>query len=112
MALADSGFSPSSVTYGSIGGSVGAVFATITFLPQGYISIKSRSVKDISLPTFIFSAVGNVGWLMLGVEAWSLPLIISGVLIIGTLTPLLYLKLTEHKREKAIIASKISLNKL
>ena len=81
---------------------MGAVFATVTFLPHVVKSVKAKKADDISLLMIIFAFIGNIGWLLLGFDKSSPALIFSASLIMILLMPLLWVKWLDIKREKRL----------
>ncbi|RXJ92856.1 hypothetical protein CRV00_11960 [Malaciobacter molluscorum] len=77
---------------GELAGYLGALFATITFLPQLIKTLKTKETKNLSLLMIVFAIMGNIMWIIHGLSKDSFPLIGSSILILFLTIPLLYLK--------------------
>ena len=73
---------------------VGAMAATLTmfsFVPQIFRSLRTRSVKDVSLVTLFQLSAGNFLWLIYGVGLRDRIIIIANVVTLITLAVLIFL---------------------
>tara|TARA_X000001036_G_scaffold254825_1_gene237223 strand:+ start:9179 stop:9442 length:264 start_codon:yes stop_codon:yes gene_type:complete len=60
-------------------GFLAAICTTIAFLPQAWKIYKTKSSKDISLPTWIIFSFGVFLWLIYGILIMSFPLILANI---------------------------------
>jgi len=57
-------------------GLLAGFLTTIAFVPQAWKIWKSKSAKDVSLPTFVAFTIGVALWLTYGILNQELPIII------------------------------------
>ena len=57
-------------------GLLAGFLTTIAFVPQAWKIWKSKSAKDVSLPTFVAFTIGVALWLAYGILSQELPIII------------------------------------
>ncbi len=76
---------------------IGAVLTIAAFLPQAVKTIKTRQTRDLSLPTYLLLVSGSIVWILYGVEANSLAIIITNsvVALSSAVILILILKMTE-----------------
>jgi MtN3 and saliva related transmembrane protein len=58
-------------------GYVAGILTTIAFVPQVLQIYKTKSAKDVSLSMFLLFTLGVFLWLVYGIEAEALPVIIA-----------------------------------
>lgn len=58
-------------------GLLAGAFTTAAFIPQVVKTLKTRSTKDISLGMFLVTATGLALWLLYGILAGALPVIVA-----------------------------------
>jgi MtN3 and saliva related transmembrane protein len=75
-----------------IGFAAGACI-TIAFLPQLISAWKTKSTRDLSLPTFAIFCAGTVLWLAYGVLTGSVPLMAANVVTMLVAAGIVALKL-------------------
>ncbi len=68
------------------------------YFTQTYKIIKTKSIKGVSLATYIFFAIGITMWLIYGLSIGDLPIIISNIVfIIGALSVIIVYLLNKNK---------------
>ncbi|MBU2947867.1 SemiSWEET family sugar transporter [Zobellia uliginosa] len=78
--------------YIEIIGMLAAILTTAGYVPQVYKTWKDKSVKDISLTTYLVLFLGVVLWLIYGVFITSLPVIMANSITACLLFFMLVLK--------------------
>lgn len=78
-------------------GMVAAILTTIAFMPQAVQVLKTRSVKDISLPMYTILAIGVTLWLVYGLLLVKWPIILANAFTLIPVLIILYLKLKYKK---------------
>lgn len=78
-------------------GMVAAILTTIAFMPQAVQVLKTRSVKDISLPMYTILALGVTLWLVYGLLLVKWPIILANAFTLIPVLIILYLKLKYKK---------------
>lgn len=70
-----------------------AVLTTLSFLPQAWLTFRTRDVRGISLGMYSVFTLGVALWLLYGllVEAW--PVIAANAVTLGLATVILCMKL-------------------
>lgn len=74
-------------------GLVAGVMTTVSFLPQVIKSWKTGRTKDISLPMYIFLALGLSLWLVYGISLGDLPIMFANGITLPLVLFMLFLKL-------------------
>lgn len=74
-------------------GLVGGFLTTLAFIPQVLRIWRSKSARDISLPTFLLFTVGVALWLVYGILKQEPPIIISNAITLGLAAAILGMKL-------------------
>lgn len=74
-------------------GLLAATCTTFAFLPQSIRTIKTKHTKDLSLPTLVMLAVGNISWLTYGLFKNDIPIIAANTVSILFIFTTLFLKL-------------------
>lgn len=74
-------------------GYVAATLTTVAFLPQLLRILKTRSARDVSLPTFALFTLGVGLWLAYGVMTLSWPVIAANVVTLVLALAILVLKI-------------------
>ncbi len=77
----------------SIIGLVAGALTTSAFLPQVIKTVKTRSTKDISLGMFAVTATGLLFWLIYGILAKSLPVILANAVSLPLACTIVFYKL-------------------
>jgi MtN3 and saliva related transmembrane protein len=76
-------------------GYAAAVLTTFAFLPQVVRSLRSRSVRDLSLAMLLTQGIGNALWFVYAVASVAVPLAIANALTFTLVAILAVLKLRE-----------------
>lgn len=74
-------------------GFVAAFCTTTAFIPQLVRVLKLRSARDISLGTFLLFSIGVFLWLVYGLYAHSMPVVVSNGATLVLSVSILFLKL-------------------
>ncbi|MEK7819548.1 MAG: SemiSWEET transporter [Pseudomonadota bacterium] len=67
---------------------------TLAFIPQVARIWRTRSARDISLPTFAALTLGTVLWLAYGILLGDVPLMVANGVSLGLVSAVLWGKLT------------------
>ena len=56
----------------NIGGAIGAIGTSVSFLPQVYTTFTKKTTKGLSLWLLILTLIASIGWLIYSynIEAW------------------------------------------
>lgn len=73
-------------------GLLGGFLSCITFVPQIFKTWKSRSVKDISVSSFMIVLFSTVVWIAYGVQKDSISVIITNIIVFFTAAIMLWMK--------------------
>jgi len=79
-------------------GYLGALFITVSFIPQVIKSYKTKSVQDVSLGLILTTLIGTVFWWMYGMINKVGPLVLSNSILGLVVIYQLYLKLKYQKK--------------
>ncbi len=79
--------------YVSLVGFAAGACTTVAFLPQLVRAWKTKSTRDLSLPTFAIFCAGTILWLAYGLLTSSLPLIAANVVTVLIAAGIIVLKL-------------------
>jgi MtN3 and saliva related transmembrane protein len=74
-------------------GSLAATLTTISFLPQAWLTLRTRDVSGISLAMYSVFTVGVSLWLVYGVLLQAWPVIIANAVTLALALTILTLKL-------------------
>ena len=74
-------------------GLLAGFLTTIAFVPQAWKIWKSKSAKDVSLPTFVAFTIGVALWLAYGILNQELPIIIWNAVTLVLAAAILGMKL-------------------
>lgn len=74
-------------------GAVAATLTTLAFIPQVVKVFRSRSARDISLPTFSALVVGTTLWLIYGILQGDVPLIAANAISLCLVSAVVWAKL-------------------
>ena len=75
-------------------GLVAAVLTTSGFVPQVFKTLKTRSVKDISLTMYLILFVGMLFWLTYGFLIQSMSIILANIISVLLVLTLIMAKIT------------------
>lgn len=73
-------------------GLIGGFLSCITFVPQIFKTWKSRSVKDISVHTFLIVLSSTVIWIVYGVFKDSISVTLTNIVVFLTAIIMLWMK--------------------
>lgn len=74
-------------------GSLAAFLTTLSFLPQAWLSFKTRDVSGVSLAMYSVFTVGVALWLVYGVLLSAWPIVIANVITLALALAILAMKL-------------------
>ncbi|MFM2120515.1 MAG: hypothetical protein RL722_1983 [Pseudomonadota bacterium] len=74
-------------------GSVAATLTTLSFLPQAWLTLRTRDVSGISLSMYAVFTLGVALWLVYGVMLGAWPIIIANAVTLALALTILILKL-------------------
>jgi MtN3 and saliva related transmembrane protein len=85
-------------------GYVAAILTTCSFVPQVWLTFKTRDVSGISLGMYSAFVTGVAGWLMYGwmLEAW--PVVIANSLTLSLALVILGMKLVYGRQPRQLAA--------
>jgi MtN3 and saliva related transmembrane protein len=83
-------------------GYVAATLTTAAFVPQAWLTFRTRDVSGISLTMYSVFTVGVMLWLMYGVMLGAWPIIVSNIVTLALALGILWMKLTIDNRHKKI----------
>ncbi|WP_297983853.1 SemiSWEET family transporter [uncultured Chryseobacterium sp.] len=73
-------------------GLAGGFLSCITFVPQIFKTWKSKSVKDISVSTFLIVLASTIIWIAYGVFKDSISVILTNIIVFLTAVIMLWMK--------------------
>jgi MtN3 and saliva related transmembrane protein len=74
-------------------GSLAACLTTVSFLPQAWLSFKTRDVSGVSLGMYSVFTLGVALWLVYGVLLSAWPIVIANVITLALALAILGMKL-------------------
>jgi MtN3 and saliva related transmembrane protein len=80
-------------------GTVAATLTTLSFLPQAWLTLRTRDVSGISLSMYSVFTVGVSLWLVYGILLGAWPVIIANAVTLGLASTILTLKLRYGARD-------------
>ena len=80
-------------------GYIAAFCTTIAFVPQALTVWKTGSTRDLSLAMFLIFTFGVALWLAYGILLGSWPVTIANIFTLVLAGYILYMKLTEKRRQ-------------
>ena len=81
-------------------GSLAACLTTASFLPQAWLSFKTRDVSGVSLGMYSVFTVGVALWLVYGLLMGSWPIVIANAITLALAITILTLKLVYSGRNR------------
>lgn len=81
-------------------GYIAGILMSVTMLPQIIKSLKTKSVKDISLLMIIILIIGSFLWMIYGILINSLPIIIMDAIAVFVNSAQLLIKIKYEKKSK------------
>lgn len=85
--------------FAEILGYIGTVLTSITFMPQVYLSWKTKKVSDLSIWMIIIVIVSTTSWLGYGFINDLKPVIVANIIVLLLAIVLFYLKM-KYKEKK------------
>lgn len=73
-------------------GLIGGTLSCITFVPQIFKTWKSKSVKDISVSTFLIVVTSTIVWIGYGILKDSISVILTNIVVFFTAVIMLWMK--------------------
>ena len=80
-------------------GSLAACLTTASFLPQAWLSFKTRDVSGVSLGMYSVFTVGVGLWLVYGLLLRAWPIVIANVITLALAVAILSMKLVYGRRD-------------
>lgn len=74
-------------------GYAAATLTTASFLPQAWLTFRSRDVSGISLAMYSAFTLGIAGWLVYGLLLQAWPIVVANVITLGLSASILAMKL-------------------
>lgn len=74
-------------------GYVAATLTTCSFVPQAWLTLRTRDVSGISLGMYSVFTVGVALWLVYGISLGQWPIIVSNALTVGLAATILGMKI-------------------
>lgn len=84
--------------YVEVIGSCAGFLTTVAFLPQAVQTWRSKSVRDISLASYLCLVSGVSTWIIYGTMIGSWPVIIANVVSLAIQLPIVIMKLYYGRR--------------
>ena len=81
-------------------GSLAACLTTASFLPQAWLSFKTRDVSGVSLGMYSVFTVGVALWLVYGLLLRAWPIVIANTITLGLALAILTMKLVYGRRKQ------------
>lgn len=73
-------------------GLIGGTLSCITFVPQIFKTWRSRSVKDISVSTFLIVVASTIIWIGYGIMKDSISVLLTNIVVFFTAIIMLWMK--------------------
>lgn len=83
-------------------GWVANIVIVVTNFPQAIKTIRTRSVKDLSLPTYITLTIGLTLWVVYGGLMLQWSIVIGNIISLGFVIPILIIKIIDVKKQSEI----------
>lgn len=80
-------------------GSAAAVLTTSAFVPQAWLTFRTRDVRGISLGMYAVFTCGVALWLVYGLALGALPIVVANVVTLSLALSILGMKLAYRSRE-------------
>jgi len=81
-------------------GIIGITFTSLQLIPQVYKSLKTKSVRDLSLGLSIIVGLGSITWIIYAWHLNDIPIFIANLINLIAALILFSLKIREIKSEK------------
>jgi len=79
-------------------GIIAGALSCTTFLPQVIKTLKSKSIKDVSLLMFLIASAGTTLWLLYGIMIHSISIIATNIIVLFFSLTMLFLIFKNRKR--------------
>jgi len=79
-------------------GIIAGALSCTTFLPQVIKTLKSKSIKDVSLLMFLIASAGTTLWLLYGIMIHSISIIATNIIVLFFSLMMLFLIFKNRKR--------------
>ena len=79
-----------------------ATLSTVSFVPQAWAIIRSRSTEGVSLKMYLITVVGFVAWLTYGVLVRQWAIVVQNVVCLGLSSFILVMKLLPQEKKEAV----------
>ena len=79
-----------------------ATLSMISFVPQAWTVIRSRSTDGISLKMYVITVIGFVAWLVYGVLLGQWAIIVQNVICLCLSSFILVMKLLPQRKKEAV----------
>jgi MtN3 and saliva related transmembrane protein len=79
-------------------GGLAASLTTLSFVPQAWLTFKTRDVSGISLVMYSAFTLGIALWLIYGLLIGAWPVIVANIITLGLALSILTMKLRYHQR--------------
>ena len=81
-------------------GYVAAVLTTGSFVPQAWLTLRTRDVSGISLGMYLAFTAGVALWLVYGILSRQWPIVVANGVTLGLASVILGVKLIEDRRQR------------
>jgi MtN3 and saliva related transmembrane protein len=81
-------------------GSFAATCTTLAFVPQAFLSYRTRDLSGISLPMYSIFTAGVAFWLVYGLLKKDWPIIIANIITVALSALILTLKIIETVKKR------------
>lgn len=81
-------------------GYVAATLTTASFVPQAWLTLRTRDVSGISLGMYSAFTLGVALWLAYGISIGEWPIIIANALTVALAATILFMKIAVERRQK------------
>lgn len=81
-------------------GYLAAILTTGSFVPQAWLTLRTRNVSGISLGMYSSFTVGVALWLVYGVALGEWPIVVANAITLVLATTILAVKLIEDRRHR------------
>ena len=79
-----------------------ATLSTVSFVPQAWAIIRSRSTEGVSLKMYLITVVGFVAWLTYGVLVRQWAIVAQNLVCLGLSSFILVMKLLPQEKKEAV----------
>ena len=79
-----------------------ATLSMVSYLPQAWTIIRTRSTEGVSLKMYIVTVAGFVAWLGYGVLVGQWPIIVQNIICLGLSSFILTMKLLPQPQKEAV----------